>query len=108
MLVGSAGSVEAVPRVKFGFVVVAVVCALVGPCPSGWAAPGPPSAPRSVTPVPGNAAATVSWVAPFSDGGHAVTEYEVLTYHHDVRLAINVFRSSQLTQRIEGLKNGSV
>ena len=47
------------------------------------------------------------WVAPFSNGGHKITAYEVLTYHNDVRLAINVFHSTKLSQKITGLKNGS-
>jgi len=88
-------------------VAAAVLCALVATSPAGWAAPGPPSAPRSVTLVPGNGRVTVSWIAPFSNGGHPVTNYEVIAYHHDVRLAINVFHSNKLTEPITGLKNGS-
>jgi titin len=57
--------------------------------------------------VPGNGRVTVSWIAPFSNGGHPVTNYEVIAYHHDVRLAINVFHSTKLTESITGLKNGS-
>jgi len=36
---------------------------------------GPASAPRSVTAVGGNGQATLSWTAPSSDGGRAVTDY---------------------------------
>ena len=73
----------------------------------GLAAPGPPSAPRSVTLVPGNGRVTVKWIAPFSNGGYPVTDYEVISYHDDVRLAINIFHSAKLMEQIAGLKNAS-
>ena len=96
------GRLAAVP---LGAVIVGA-CALGLPI-AAWATPGPPSAPRSVVLTPGNGRVTVHWVAPFSNGGHKVTQYEVLTYHNDVRLAINVFHSTKLTQQISGLKNGN-
>jgi large repetitive protein len=88
-------------------VAAAVLCALVATPQPGWATPGPPSAPKSITLVSGNGRVTVKWVAPFSNGGHKVTSYEVLAYHEDVRLAINVFHSTKLSQPITGLKNGA-
>jgi len=48
----------------------------------------------------------VRWMAPFSSGGHAINQYEVLTYHKNVQLAVNVFHSTKLSERIAGLRNG--
>ncbi len=95
-------------KVQVSVVVAAALCALVATSAPGWATPGPPSAPRSVSLVPGKGAVTLRWVAPFSDGGHKVIAYDVLSYHDDVRLAINVFHSAKVTEHITGLKNGSV
>jgi len=97
-----------VRTVKVSVMVAAVLCALAAAPQAGWATPGPPSAPRTVTLVPGNGRVTVQWVAPFSNGGHKVVAYEVFAYHDDVRLAINVFHSTKLNEPITGLKNGSV
>lgn len=99
---------EAVRKVKVSVVVAAVVCALAATAQAGWAIPGPPSAPKSVTLVPGNGRVTVRWIAPFSNGGHKIVAYEVFAYHDDVRLAINVFNSPKVTQQITGLKNGTI
>ncbi|HEY5172196.1 MAG TPA: hypothetical protein VIK54_10760, partial [Acidimicrobiia bacterium] len=43
-------------------------------------AAGPPAAVRAVTAVPANAAATVSFAAPVSSGGSAITGYTVTAY----------------------------
>lgn len=102
------GGEAAVRKVQVSVVVAAALCALVATSAPGWATPGPPSAPRSISLVPGKGAVTLRWVAPFSDGGHKVVAYEVLSYHDDVRLAINVFHSASVTEHITGLKNGSV
>jgi trimeric autotransporter adhesin len=101
------GGVAAVRKIRIPVLLAAVLCAIVATPQTGWATPGPPSAPKEVTLVAGNASVTVKWLPPFSNGGHKVTEYEVLTYHNDVRLAINEFHSTKLAQRITGLKNGS-
>jgi hypothetical protein len=88
--------------------VAAVLCALAAtPAQPGWATPGPPSAPKAVTLVAANGSVIVKWIPPFSNGGHKVLEYEVLTYHNDVRLAINEFHNTKLSQKITGLKNGA-
>ena len=94
-------------KLGVGVVVAAALCSLLATPQAGWATPGVPSAPKSLTLEAGNASAVVHWVAPFSNGGHKITAYEVLTYHNDVRLAINVFHSTKLSQKITGLKNGS-
>jgi Fibronectin type III domain len=98
---------SAVRNIRIPVLVAAVLCALVGMPQAGWATPGPPSAPKEVTLLAGNGRVTVKWIPPFSNGGHKVTEYEVLTYHNDVRLAINEFHSTKLAQTITGLKNGA-
>lgn len=88
----------------------AVVClaavALVAVPDASWATPGVASAPKSVKPVPGNQSAKVTWQAPYSNGGHKVTTYEVIAYHKEFALAVNVFHSTRTTQIIVGLKQG--
>jgi Fibronectin type III domain len=97
-----------VRKVKLSFVVVALVASVIvaSPPEAGWASPGAPSAPKSVRLVPGNARVNVTWTAPYSDGGHKVTAYKVTTYHDEVALAVNVFRSTKTTETIVGLTNG--
>jgi hypothetical protein len=101
------GGEAAVRTVKVSAMVAMALCALAAAPQASWAAPGPPSAPRTVTLVPGNGRVTVRWVAPFSNGGHKVVAYEVFVYQHDVRLAINLFHSAKLSEQITGLKNGN-
>jgi chondroitin AC lyase len=102
-----AGGGSAVRKITIPVLAAAVLCSLVVVPQPAWATPGPPSAPKEVTLVAGNASVTVKWLPPFSNGGHKVTEYEVLTYHNDVRLAINEFHSTKLAQKITGLRNGN-
>jgi hypothetical protein len=101
-----AGGEAAVRTVKVSAMVAVVLCALAAAPQASWATPGPPSAPRTVTLAPGNGRVTVRWVAPFSNGGHKVVAYEVFVYQRDVRLAINLFHSTNLSEQITGLKNG--
>lgn len=42
--------------------------------------PGAPGAPSDVSATPGDASATVTWTAPASDGGSAITSYTVTPY----------------------------
>ena len=46
-------------------------------CRTAPAGPGVPGAPTGVTAVAGDGTAQVSWTAPSSDGGSAITDYEV-------------------------------
>jgi hypothetical protein len=51
--------------------------------PSAMSAPvtvGAPTAPRSVSAVPGSTSATVTWSAPASDNGQAITGYVITPY----------------------------
>ena len=95
------------PRRRLVFVVAAMVAsALVASPQSVSASPGVPSAPKAVKALPGNHSARVSWLPPFSNGGHKVTGYRVIAYHDDVALAVNVFNSTATAQTMLGLKNG--
>ena len=87
-------------------VVCLAACALVAVPGPASATPGVPSAPKSVKPTPGNQSAKVTWAAPYSNGGHKVTAYEVIAYHKEFALAVNVFHSDRTTQIIVGLKQG--
>lgn len=49
---------------------------LIG-CGGGSSAAAPPGSPTSVSAVAGNGQATVSWTAPATDGGRAITRYAV-------------------------------
>jgi Fibronectin type III domain len=87
-------------------VVCVAACSVVAIPDAGWATPGVPSAPKAVKPVPGNQSALVTWAAPYSNGGHKVTAYQVIAYHKEFALAVNVFHSTRTTQIIVGLKQG--
>ncbi len=96
-----------VPRLRA--VVAAVVlaaCALVAVPEPVSAVPGVPSAPKAVKAVPGNKSAVVTWQPPYSNGGHKVNAYQIIAYHKEVALAVNVFKSDRTTQIIVGLKQG--
>ncbi|TML38026.1 MAG: hypothetical protein E6G27_15930, partial [Actinobacteria bacterium] len=59
---------------QFGFGRVNLCKAMGGACP----APTVPGAPNGVGAAPADAAATVTWIPPDSDGGLSVTQYRVL------------------------------
>jgi hypothetical protein len=67
-----------------------------------------PSAPRSVASVPGNGSAIVSWRAPTSNGGSAITGYLVTPYLGSVARPVRTFNSTKTTATVTGLQNGKV
>jgi hypothetical protein len=66
-----------------------------------------PGAPTIGTAVRGNAQATVSWTAPASNGGAAITGYAVTPYDGMLPLPPVVFGSTGTTQTVTGLMNGT-
>ena len=64
-----------------------------------------PTAPRSVTALPGNTQANVSWTAPLSNGDSPITGYVVTPYLAGTAQATRVFNSTATTQVIGGLTN---
>jgi hypothetical protein len=66
---------------------------------------GVPSVPRNVLDAPGNAQAKVSWTAPVSDGGLAISGYKVTPRTGTTMLTPRVFDSAATTQTITGLTN---
>ena len=79
--------------------------------------PSPPSAPlspatvagapTSVTGMAGDASVTLSWNAPASDGGSAITGYRVTPFIGGVAQTPTVFASPLLIQTVTGLTNGT-
>jgi hypothetical protein len=69
-----------------------------------------PGAPTNVTALRGNAQATVSWAAPASDGGSAITRYMLLQSANSgpwVPATIDPATAAQTTQTATGLTNGT-
>ena len=66
-----------------------------------------PGAPTIGTATFGNASATVTWTAPASNGGAAITGYVVTPYKAGVAQATQTFNSTATTETATGLTNGS-
>jgi hypothetical protein len=68
-------------------------------------APGVPTILRNAT--AGNQSATVSWLAPASDGGSPITGYVVTAYVGYAPVKVRIFNSPLTTQTVTGLTNGT-
>jgi hypothetical protein len=66
-----------------------------------------PGAPTGVTGTAGNASSSVSWTAPASNGGSAITGYTVTPYIGATAQTPQVFNSTATTQNVTGLTNGT-
>jgi len=70
-------SFKAFRRVTLAAVLALLGAVMVVPAGRASAAATVPGAPTGVSATPGNAVATVSWTAPASNGGTAITGYTV-------------------------------
>ena len=70
---------------------------------TGQAAATVPGAPTGVTAVPGEGSVSLSWTAPSSTGGQAVTGYVVTPYVGATAQPARTFSSAATTQTVSGL-----
>ena len=94
----------------FQFTVAAINARGTGPSsasPGAQVVIGAPKAPSTPTAVPGNGAATVSWVAP-ADNGATMTQYLVTPYRAGVQQSGQLFAPSATSGTISGLTNGVI
>ncbi len=66
-----------------------------------------PGAPTIGTATSGNASATVTWTAPASNGGSAITGYVVTPYIGGTAQTAQTFNSTATTETVTGLTNGT-
>jgi titin len=66
-----------------------------------------PGAPTAVSATPGDVSAAVSWTAPSSNGGAAISGYTVTPYIGATAQTAQVFNSTATTQTVTGLTNGT-
>ena len=75
--------------------------------PSAAVIVGSPTAPGTITASPGAASATVSWTAPTSTNGAAVTGYVLTPYAGATALAPRSFTATTTSAVVSGLTNGT-
>ena len=68
---------------------------------------GAPTSPTTVVAIPGNGAATITWHAPVSNNGSAVTHYLIAPYRNGVAEPVRTFGPTPLTQTLTGLANAT-
>src|SRR5258708_15498711 len=66
-----------------------------------------PGAPTAVSATAGNAQATVSWTAPSTNGGSAITGCTVAPYIGSTAQTVTTFNSTATTETVTGLSNGT-
>ena len=70
-------------------------------------APSPPGAPTGVTGTAGNASANLSWTAPASNGGSAITSYRITPYIGAAAQTPVVTPTAATSYTVTGLTNGT-
>ncbi len=98
----------------YTFTVAAINTVGTGP-PSGASAPVTPAvpvaslpgAPTGVTATPANSGAILSWTAPASNGGNAVTDYRITPHTGTTALTPVLTQSAATTYTVNGLTNGT-
>ena len=66
-----------------------------------------PGAPTIGTATPGNVSASLTWTAPASNGGAAITGYTVTPYIGATAQTAQTFNSTATTETVTGLTNGT-
>jgi hypothetical protein len=73
---------------------------------SGPVTPGTPAAPTGVVGTRGNAQVSLTWTAPTSNGGSAITDYKVYTYTGTTLVKSELTGGTALSFTVTGLVNG--
>lgn len=83
------------------------IVSIVVPAHDSDAAAKLPTAPRKPTAVPGNARATLSWLAPTSNGGAAITSYVITGLRTSDKRPLPTVTSTTTSVTVTGLTNGT-